>query len=209
MAGKGRTAGKASESAFAVGGPRAPSGALIRVAILAALLMLAIYTAFGVIRLEKGWGNKAGEAGPDAAAQVLAARIDAEIARRGGGLAAGAELLARTPDAPIDAAEAALRAAGPGVQAVGVVTGDIVEAVAGQVEAADWKGAARLTETSGKSLWLGITPGDPRRLYVGRQSGRSVLITAQPLTALPVQAPSHGSAALAGADGRLLLGAGD
>jgi len=199
----------AGEPAFASGGPRAPSGAFVRVAILAALLMLAVYTAFGVIRLERGWGGKAADAGPAAAAEVLAARLDAEIARRGGGLAAGAELLTRAPDTPIEAAEAVLRAAGPGVDAAGVVTGDVTTAVAGRAEAADWKGAARQTEASGRSLWVGTTAGDPKRLYVGRAVGRSVLLTAQSLTALPVRASNDGSAALAAADGRLLLGAGD
>jgi len=209
LAGKRRKAGKAGEPAFAKAGPRAASSAFVRIAILAALLMLAVYTAFGVVRLERGWGGKPGAAGPDAAAQVLAARLDAEIARRGGGLAAGAELFAKSPDAPIDAAEAALRAGGQGVIATAVVAGDVVTAVAGKAEAADWKGAARLTESSGHTLWVGTTPGDPNRLYVGRTAGRAVLLTAQELSGLPVKAARGGSAAVATPDGRVLVSDGD
>ncbi|ATQ44911.1 ATPase [Caulobacter mirabilis] len=170
--------------------------------------MLAVYTAFGILKLEKGWDIKAGPPGPQSAAELLAARLDGEIAQRRGGLAVGAEVLSRVPDAPIEAAEAALRAAGPGVAAVAVVSGDAPAAVAGQAEAADWKGAARLAETSGRSHWVGIAPGDPRRLYVARVAGRSVLLTAQDLTRLPIEAERGAAAALATIDGRLLAAAG-
>lgn len=209
MAGKSRKAGKAGGPSFAAAGLRPPTSAFVRVAILAALLMLAVYTAFGIIKLERGWGGKPGAVGPDTAAQVLASRLDAEIAYRSGGLAAGAELLSRAPDAPIDAAEVALRASGSGTKATAVVTGDTVAAIAGRADAADWKGAARLTEASGHSVWVGSTAGDPQRLYVGRVSGRSVLLTAQDLTGLPVQAIAGGSAAIATPDGRVLVSAGD
>ncbi|WP_281258640.1 sensor histidine kinase [Caulobacter mirabilis] len=208
MAEQRRKAGTAREPAFASTRPRASSGPLIRVAILAALLMLAVYTAFGILKLEKGWDIKAGPPGPQSAAELLAARLDGEIAQRRGGLAVGAEVLSRVPDAPIEAAEAALRAAGPGVAAVAVVSGDAPAAVAGQAEAADWKGAARLAETSGRSHWVGIAPGDPRRLYVARVAGRSVLLTAQDLTRLPIEAERGAAAALATIDGRLLAAAG-
>ncbi len=208
MAQQRRKAGTAREPAFASARPRASSGPLIRVAILAALLMLAVYTAFGILKLEKGWDIKAGAPGPQSAAELLAARLDGEIAQRRGGLAVGAEVLSRVPDAPIEAAEAALRAAGPGVVAVAVVSGDAPAAVAGQAEAADWKGAARLAEASGRSHWVGIAPGDPRRLYVARLAGRSVLLTAQDLTRLPIEAEKGAAAALATIDGRLLAAAG-
>jgi two-component system cell cycle sensor histidine kinase PleC len=161
LAGKSRKAGKAGDPAFAAGEARASGGAVVRVAILAALLLLAIYTFFGVQRLERNW-TRPGDAGPDAAAQVLAARLDVEVARRGGGLTAGAVLIDRAPDSPIDAAEAALRAAGDGVAATAVVTDNTIGAIAGRAEAADWKGAARLALASGRSSWLGVPAGDPR-----------------------------------------------
>jgi two-component system cell cycle sensor histidine kinase PleC len=208
LAGKSRKAGKAGEPAFAPGEARAPGGAFVRVAILAALLLLAIYTFFGVQRLERNW-TRPGEAGPDAAAQVLAARLDVEVARRNGGLTAGAALIVRSPDSPIDAAEAVMRAAGDGVAAAAVVSGDTVGAVVGRLEAADWKGAARLAIASGKSTWIGVPAGDPRRLYMARVvQDRTVLLTAQELARLPLQAGGRASAAVAAPDGRLLAVAG-
>lgn len=209
MAGKRRKAGKAGEPAFATGGVRAPGGAFVRVSILAALLLLAIYTAFGLQRLERNW-TRPGDAGPDAAAQVLAARLDADLARRTGGLAAGAALLDRSPDAPMDAAEAVLRAAGDGVAAAAVVSGDSVEAVAGRIETADWKGAARQALNGGRTTWLGVPAGDRTRLYVARVIGdRTVLLTAQALTRLPLEVSGHASGAVALADGRLLVVSGE
>jgi len=206
LAGKRRKAGRAGESAFAIAGQRAPGSAFVRISILAALLLLAIYTAFGLQRLERNWARP-GAAGPDAAAQVLAARLDAEVAHRAGGLAAGAEALNRSSDGPIDAAEAVLRASG--AQAAAVVAGDDIAALAGRADGADWKGAARLAAASGRSLWVGITPGDPKRLYVGRVvAGQAVLLTAQDLAKLPIEARGQASAAIASPDGRLLVSAG-
>ncbi len=198
----------AGDPAFATGGVRAPGSTFVRVAILAALLLLAVYTAFGVQRLERNW-TRPGDAGPDATAQILAARLDAEIARRTGGLAAGAALLNRSPDSPIDAAEATLRAAGEGVAAAAAVSGDSVAAVAGKAEAADWKGAARLAVGAGRSAWIGVPAGDPKRLYVARViEGRAVLLTAQDIGRLPLRISGQGSGAVALSDGRLLVVAG-
>ena len=188
MAGKSRKAGKAGEPAFALGEPRLSDGGLVRVVILAALLLLAIYTFFGVQRLERNW-TRPGDAGPDAAAQVLAARLDVEAARRNGGLTAGVALIDRSPDSPIDAAETVLRGAGDGVLAAAVVAGDGIGAVAGRAEAADWKGAARQAIASGRSSWIGVPAGDPGRLYVARVvRDRTVLLTTQDLSRLPLRA---------------------
>ena len=209
MAGKRRKAGKAGEPSFAASQNRAPSGAFVRIAILAALLLLAVYSAFGVMRLERGWVSRDGAGGPDAAAQILAARLEARIAQRGGGLAAGAELLNRSQDGPIDAAESALHAAGAGVSAAAVVAGDTVAAVAGRAEAADWKGAARLAEASGKSLWIGLAAGDPRRVYIARViPGRAVILTTEDRARLLAGFDSPGSVAVATNDGQLLISEG-
>ncbi|HRD29747.1 MAG TPA: hypothetical protein PLO65_15710, partial [Caulobacter sp.] len=64
MAGKRRKAGRAGEPSFAASQSRAPSGAFVRIAILAALLLLAVYSAFGVMRLERGWVSRDGSGGP-------------------------------------------------------------------------------------------------------------------------------------------------
>ncbi|MDP1632822.1 MAG: ATP-binding protein [Caulobacter sp.] len=209
MDGQRRTAEKAGDSAIAESRNRAPSGAFIRIAILAALLLLAVYSAFGVMRLERGWVFRGGSAGPDTAAQVLAARLEADVAERRGGLAAGAELLARSKDEPIVAAEAVLRAGGPAVSAAALASVDTVTAVAGQAAGADWKGAARLAIAAGRPVWVGTTPGDPGRLYFGRLVGdQGVLLAAQDRSGLPAVSDGGGSVAVATRDGRLLTAAG-
>ena len=210
MAGKRRKAGKAGERSFATSRNRAPSSAFVRISILAALVLLSVYTAFGITRLQRDWQTRGGDGGADAAVQILAAKLDARIAQRGGGLAAGIVLLNRYPDRPIDAAEGALRAAGSGVAAAAVVSGDGVSALAGRAETADWKGAARQAQASGRTLWAGVAAGDPRRLYVARVlPGRAVVLTAEDRTRLFTGIDSQASGAIATADGVLLIAAGD
>ena len=209
MADTRRKAGKAGEPSFAASQNRAPSGAFVRIAILAALLLLAVYSAFGVMRLERGWVSRDGAGGPDAAVQILAARIEARIAQRSGGLAAGVELLNRSQDGPIEAAEGALRAAGPGVAAAAVVNGETIAAVAGRAEGADWRGAARQAGASGHSLWTGVAPGDPRRLYIARITpGRAVILIAEDRSRLLSGVDGGGASAIALANGQLLASTG-
>ncbi|MFZ5670985.1 MAG: ATP-binding protein [Pseudomonadota bacterium] len=182
---------------------------MIRIVILAALLLLAVYTAFGVMRQARGWISRADAGEVDALAEVVAAKLDAEAARRLGGLAAGVELLDRSPDAPIEAVETALRVGGQGAEAAAVVSAGAVAAVAGRAEAADWKGAARLAEQSGHATWIGTGPGDPGRLYFARAiPGRAVVLLAQPRSGLPLPNRGDLSAAVALPDGRLLAAVG-
>jgi len=53
----------------------------MRVAILAALLMLAVYTAFGVQKLANGWTSTPAQVGPAAIAALLAGKVDARCPR--------------------------------------------------------------------------------------------------------------------------------
>ncbi|HWA62140.1 MAG TPA: ATPase, partial [Caulobacteraceae bacterium] len=96
---------------------------LSRVAILAALLLLAIYTAFAAIRLQHSESAAPNGEGLAARATTLAERLDAEADVLKAALSAGDAVARRAPDAPLDAAEAALRAAGPRATGAAVVLG--------------------------------------------------------------------------------------
>lgn len=142
-----------------------PSQAFIRIAILAALLLLAVYTAFGVKRLQDEAKIQPGGAPLAAKAALVASRVEANLAAQRAGLSAAADLLKRDPGATMDAAETALRAAGGEAAAVAVVGPSGILAVAGRDDGADWKNAAQAAAAAGRSTWVGSV-GDTGRLYV-------------------------------------------
>ncbi len=194
------------DPAFAAASPRASSQPFVRVAILAALLLLAVYTFFGVSKLMRGWSTPAPQSGPATAAALLASRMEGVIATQQAGLVAAAETLRRSSDSPIDASDLALRIAGPTADAAAVVSADAVQAASGQIESPDWKGAARAAEQAGATSWTGPAPGDPAHLYVARAQpvggDRAWLILAGKPAAMAGQRLS-GLSALVLSDGRL------
>ncbi len=204
--GKAESAG---ESAFAAASARAPRRTFVRVSILAALLLLAIYSAFGVQRLQRGWIAKPIVHSADSQAQILAARLDGDLAVRGAALAAAGEFLRRQPDDLQGAADSALTLAGPGVQAVAIIGPEGGVTVAGQAPEADWTGAAR---QAGGKAWVGAPGGDPKRLYVIRSvagaNGRLTLIATGPVGQLLGRVNDTDQMAVATPDGRLLASAG-
>ncbi|WGM38682.1 ATP-binding protein [Caulobacter sp. NIBR1757] len=183
----------------------------MRVGILAALFLLAVYTAFGVMKLNNGWTSTPAQVGPAAIAALLAGRVDGALSTQQAGLAAGAELLRRAPDSPIEASELALRIAGPTAGAVAVVQDDIVLSSAGALTTPDFKGAARAAEAAGIAVWTGSAPGDRGRIYVARSQatpgGKAWLIIASD----PVRIAGTGltrTSALAFLDGRVAASVG-
>ncbi|MDB5457027.1 MAG: sensor signal transduction histidine kinase, partial [Caulobacter sp.] len=183
---------------------RSPSQGFIRIAILAALLLLAVYTAFGIQRLRHEAGSSPRDAALAAQAGGLAGRVETSLAAQRAGLSAAADLLRRNPAAPIDAAEIALRAAGGEALAVAVVGSDGVSAVAGVDPAADWRRAAATAAASKRRLWIG-SAGDTGRLYVAlAEPAGWVIASGDPGRLLRTDGD-----ALALADGRLLAGRGD
>ena len=161
---------------------RPAAGTLVRVAVLAALLMLALYTVFGVIRLSHGLRAAADAGGQhDAAAQALASRVEADTARLDAALQAAGAIVQRFPANPIDAAETGLKAARPDADAVALVGDEGVRAAAGEARDADWPTAARAARASGRSLWFGRLKDDDR-VYVARTvdsaPGRPLMIAA-------------------------------
>jgi two-component system cell cycle sensor histidine kinase PleC len=180
------------------------------VLILAALLLLAVYTAFGVNRLRHEASTPPGGAPLAAEAKIVAGAAETNLAAQRGGLSAAADLLQRDPQAPIEAAETALRAAGGEAMAVAVVNASGVQAVAGRDPAADWKTAARTAGASGRSLWIG--GGTTGRLYVAMATtvsgGRGFVIASSDPSRL-VGAPAKGEvSALMLSDGTVLAAAG-
>ena len=161
LAGAGLSAAGAARSRAA----RSPSQAYVRLAILAALLLLAVYTAFGVNRLKDEANAPPGGATLAVQAKLVAAAAETNLAAQRAGLSAAADMLKRDPGSTMDAAETALRAAGGEAAAVAVVSPSGVVAVSGRDEGADWKAAAQAAAGSGRTTWTGSV-GDNGRLYV-------------------------------------------
>ena len=117
MAGRGgksaaRTLGQKRGGEANPGARPPPTFAFARLAILTTLLLMAVYTAFAVARIdsEPTQASQRGVVLPGEA-QALAARLDAEAATLRGGVLAARELLETRPANPLEAAEAGLREA--------------------------------------------------------------------------------------------------
>jgi two-component system cell cycle sensor histidine kinase PleC len=127
-------------------------------AVLSALLMLFIYTVFSLQRLQHEARAPAAEAvvAGAATAEGIAQRAEAGLARLSAALIAGGAVEARFSTNPMDAAETALKAAGPLAKAVAIIGADgEVKAVAGPQIDGDWSAAADAAARSGKDVWIG------------------------------------------------------
>lgn len=187
---------------------RAPSQSFARIAILSAVLLLAIYTASGLKRIEDQSRAQPADAFLAAKAGLIAGRVEANLAAQRAGLSAASDLLARDPDATAEAAQIALRAAGGEAVAVAVVGPGGILALAGRDDGADWTSAARAAEASGKTVWTGSV-GAPGRLYVATQTSLGptpgFLIASGDASRL-LEEPARGeSSALALPDGSLIV----
>ncbi len=204
-------AGPTAPAAMRAKTVQGPSQAFVRVAILAALLLLAVYTAFGVKRLQSEVAAQPGGAPLSAKAGLIAGRVEVNLAAQRAGLSAAADLLKRDPGATMDAAETALRAAGGEAAAVAVVGPSGVVSIAGRDEGADWKAAAQAAAASGRTTWTGSV-GDTGRLYVATTAtldhARAFVIASGDATRL-IEDPQKGdSAALALPSGKLIAARG-
>ena len=172
----------------------APNPAYIRWAVLSALLVLAAYTGLSVVRLQSEaqparLADKAGAV----AADRLSAGVGADVARLSAAMTAGGAMAQRFADNPMDAAEAALKAARPSARAVAVVGEAGVLAQAGEAGDADWLNAARAAAASGRSFWLG-------RLAKGGVYAAQILANPQALAN-----PKDAGQKDAGGGGRIIL----
>jgi two-component system cell cycle sensor histidine kinase PleC len=200
-------AGPAGPSAVRSKSVPGSSQVFIRIAILAALLLLAVYTAFGVKRLQNEASAQPGGAPLAAQASLIASRVEANLAAQRAGLSAAADLIKREPGATMDAAETALRAAGGEAAAVAVVGPGGPIAIAGRDDGADWKAAAQAAAASGRTTWIG-TVGETGRLYVATATtldgARAFVVASGDASRLVETAQKDDSAALALADGALI-----
>jgi two-component system cell cycle sensor histidine kinase PleC len=184
---------------------RRSSQTVVRISVLAACVLMAVYTAFGINRLQSAPSSSA--APLTAQTQLIAAQVDGRIATQRAALAGGAELLQRNPGSAIDAADAALRIAGKAAVATAIVAEGQVVAQAGRADGVDFPTAAATALIAGKTGWVGEIGGaGPKRLFVaapapGAGPRALILIASDPATLLDAGGPDM--AALTFSDGRL------
>ena len=180
--------------------PGASTPTLVRMLVLSALLLLALYTVFGVMRLTHGaWrigGDADRPAGPGRRAAVPPTRRPAGL---DAALQAAGTVAQRFPASPMDAAETGLKAAHPNAQALAIVGDDGVRAASGDVQGADWSAVAQAARASGRSLWFGRLKDDDR-VFAARAieggTGRPLAVASASFGPA-LDAAAHGKAALA------------
>jgi len=180
-------------------------------AILATLLLLAVYTAFAVIRItHEPQSSTFASAGLSGRAATLAAQVDSEAAALRGGLLAAAEALSKAPDAPIDATESGLRAAAGSALTVGVVGDGGLVAMSGAPRDVDWPALVNAAAKTDKPVWFGVTGGANPTLAAAApvaRGGRWVVAVGDPLRLSRLLSTADAEA-LATGQGRMLAAAG-
>lgn len=190
--------------------PKHSSQAVVRLSVLAACLLMAVYAYFGVARLNSA--PPSASAPLDAQSKLIATQIDGRIAVQRAALAGAAEMLQRNPSSPIDAADAALRIAGKGAIAAAVVSDGQVLAQSGRADGLNFPAAAQAALTSGKTGWVGETGGaGPKSLFVAASAAgggprAQILVASDPASLLAADGPPV--AALIFNDGRVVASRG-
>jgi two-component system cell cycle sensor histidine kinase PleC len=185
-----------------------------RILILSTLLLLAIYTVVAVMRIQREpQAATLANAALPGRAEALAARLDVEASALRGGLAAASISLERDASAPIDAAEAGLRAAGGAARAVGVLSDAELLAQAGRAGGVDWREAARAAGRSNRDFWIGAigaeTPVLTGVAAVTTPEGRRWIVASGEPERLSNLLKATAPEALAARDGRLLSAGGE
>ena len=194
--------------------PRSTS-AYFQVIVAVALLTLAAYTGFAIVKLQREAARSPNLGGASAAAAAaLAGRAEGRLARIEAALGAAAQNRAE----PMATAEAALNAARGAARAVALVGDNGVQAIAGDGGDADWTAAAGAARTTGQSLWIGrVARGDPHAIYIVEApptgaggSGRMLAVALADLSPAMTGEPDTAIDALAlvTPDGRLLSATG-
>ncbi|MEI9963562.1 MAG: ATP-binding protein [Caulobacteraceae bacterium] len=183
----------------------------MRVAILAAMLLLATYAVFAIrhfAQYQPPPDSTSSQLGRDAA--VFAARTDDALDSVRTALAAGREAYRKSAGEPLAAAELAARAAGGRAAGVALVGDAGVLARDGGAADADWLKAATQAQAGGKDGWIGAGDGGAGRrwIYVATPLAAGPhaleLVAAVDPASLIGQAQGAALAAVADPDGRLL-----
>ena len=219
MAGRARAGQSGSEAETDVTGSTAGSArgsASLRIAVLTALLMMAMYAVFALqhVVLRGPAIDPRTEQLSDAAG-LAAARADGQLLALEAALAAGQQEGARAGADPLDLAELVVVSGGGAVSGAAVVGAGVL-AEAGRAHGADWARAAAQARASGKPVWLGGAGG--RWVFVARPlagtAGPSEIVAAVDAARVEAPAASGSVRAVATADGAVLAisapgGAGD
>ncbi|MGQ3015769.1 ATP-binding protein [Phenylobacterium sp.] len=220
MAGRGgrgaaRTQGQKRGGETSPGSRPPPTFAFARLAILTTLLLMAVYTAFAVARIQAE-PTRAGQLGAvlPGEALALAARLDAEAATLRGGALAAREVLEASPDSPLEAAETGLRVASGSASAVIVLDGAETLAVAGDAPPLNWGALTAETDRAPREVWFGTgaAEGQAPALLASAtastpQGRRTIMVVAAParLTTLLSKA---GIGAIVSARGQIISAVG-
>ena len=175
MGGRERTRAQAEAAGAGPGG-------LMRAAMLAAVVVLAVSTAWGALQLSgrsSQHDRVRAEAERRASVAVRAAQTDAALAGLRTAAVQGAAALAASPDAPMDAAETAAEPEAAGASA-GVVRRGELAAVAGGRAGSALVAAAAAATASRTPLWSGGAAGG---LGAAARSGDSWVVAVRPVTA--------------------------
>ncbi|WP_304186576.1 ATP-binding protein [Phenylobacterium aquaticum] len=194
-------------------GPALPGQAFARVAILSTLLLLAIYTAFAVARVQREpqTATLANAALPDRA-DAVAARLDAEATGLKGGLLAARDLLAREDQQPADLAQTGLAATAGAASSLAVLGDEGVVASAGPADGIDWQELTQAAEKSGRDPWLGVThqakPALAAAIQANSPKGRRWIVAVGSPARLSAWLTKTRDEVVATPQGRVLAGSG-
>ena len=136
----------------------APTQGLARVATLAALLVLSIYTGFASYQAvtQPQAATLINQALPHRS-ETLAARLDSEASDLRGGVLAARTLIRAEVQQPDDAIKTGLATTGGAGIAMAVVGEQGVLFTTGNANGIDWLQLDKLAETSAKDVWLGAS----------------------------------------------------
>lgn len=179
-----------------------PNQTFARIAILSTLLLLAIYAAFAVERLNDRPPAIGRAQSLPAEAAALAGRVEAEGAALRGALLGAREMLVRHPD-PQAAADAGLRMAAGSAMAVAVVGPRGLEAVAGEPVSIDWSSAASSARADGL-VRLGVEQQSSAALAGSVSVGAQRRVVALGAPSRLAALTADGGSAIVSADGRVL-----